>query len=368
MQGATGAQGAQGVQGIAGPAGATGVAGPQGPTGATGATGLVFAGTYSASTNYGVGAGVSYNGSSYISVAGGNQGQTPGMSPSFWQLLAQAGSVGNAGAQGATGAQGAQGSPGVAGAVGATGPTGAAGAPGINFRGSWASAANYAVNDAVTFAGSSYLATAVNRNQEPDLAPGTWAVLAEAGGAGATGATGATGSAANVSVGTVTTLAAGSQATVTNSGTTTAAVLNFGIPQGAAGTGGSGGGSSSSGNPMATAVYHAVSFNTNYYSINTPNASATEAASVLSWIPRHCTLSRLDVLSQQSALITVTVRAGTSGNMTATTLSCSASSGSTCSVTGTGTIAAGEFLDVQITGASGTAAGVWTAVECDVLP
>ena len=47
----------------------------------------------------------------------------------------------------------------------------------------------------------------------------------------------AQGAAATVSMGTVTTLAAGSQATVTNSGTAQAAVLNFGIPQGAAGDG-----------------------------------------------------------------------------------------------------------------------------------
>jgi len=50
------------------------------------------------------------------------------------------------------------------------------------------------------------------------------------------------GAAATVAVGTTTTLAAGSQATVTNTGTTSAAVLNFGIPQGTAGSGGSGGG------------------------------------------------------------------------------------------------------------------------------
>lgn len=45
------------------------------------------------------------------------------------------------------------------------------------------------------------------------------------------------GDAATVTVGTVTTLPAGSQATVTNSGTTSAAVFNFGIPKGADGTG-----------------------------------------------------------------------------------------------------------------------------------
>jgi ribosomal protein L18 len=52
---------------------------------------------------------------------------------------------------------------------------------------------------------------------------------------GATGATGATGTAATVAVGTTTTLSPGSSATVTNSGTTAAAVFNFGVPQGLTG-------------------------------------------------------------------------------------------------------------------------------------
>jgi hypothetical protein len=43
------------------------------------------------------------------------------------------------------------------------------------------------------------------------------------------------------SVGTVNTLSAGASATVTQTGTQTAPVLNFGIPQGAAGASGSGG-------------------------------------------------------------------------------------------------------------------------------
>ena len=68
----------------------------------------------------------------------------------------------------------------------------------------------------MTFAGSTYLALGANQNLEPDLYPQSWAVLAQAGGAGASGATGSTGAAATVSVGTVTTLAAGAQATVTN--------------------------------------------------------------------------------------------------------------------------------------------------------
>lgn len=70
------------------------------------------------------------------------------------------------------------------------------------------------------------------------------------GATGATGAAGAAGSAATISIGTVTTGAAGSSAVVTNAGTTSAAVLNFTIPRGADG---SGGGSTFSGNTDAVA-------------------------------------------------------------------------------------------------------------------
>jgi len=51
------------------------------------------------------------------------------------------------------------------------------------------------------------------------------------------GETGATGDAATITIGTVTTLPAGSNATVTNSGTSGAAVLDIGIPQGVDGNG-----------------------------------------------------------------------------------------------------------------------------------
>jgi hypothetical protein len=51
------------------------------------------------------------------------------------------------------------------------------------------------------------------------------------------GERGEAGQAATITIGTVTTLPAGSQATVTNSGTSTDAVLNFGIPRGQDGTG-----------------------------------------------------------------------------------------------------------------------------------
>jgi len=51
-------------------------------------------------------------------------------------------------------------------------------------------------------------------------------------GVGPTGAAGSAGSAATIAVGTVTTGSAGSSATVTNAGTSSAAVFNFSIPQG----------------------------------------------------------------------------------------------------------------------------------------
>lgn len=53
---------------------------------------------------------------------------------------------------------------------------------------------------------------------------------------GTNGTNGTDGAAATISVGTVSTLAAGNPATVTNVGSSSAAVFDFGIPQGAAGT------------------------------------------------------------------------------------------------------------------------------------
>jgi hypothetical protein len=67
------------------------------------------------------------------------------------------------------------------------------------------------------------------------------------GAVGATGAAGAAGAPASVSIGSVTTEAPGSPATVTKSGTGSNAILNFGIPQGAAGVNASGTGATAYG-------------------------------------------------------------------------------------------------------------------------
>ena len=360
--GATGPQGLQGPTGYAGapgPAGATGATGPAGATGATGPP-ISFRGAYASATTYALGDAVSWLGSSYISLSAANRGNAPDQTPSSWGLLASQGTTGTAGPAGAPGATGPQGPAGPAGANGATGPAGVAG---LSFRGAWNNLTAYALNDAVTYSGSTYLAQASNTNSEPDLYPQIWTVLAAA---GATGPTGPAGNTASLTIGTVTTGAPGTQASVTNSGSSTAAVLNFVIPQGATGASGSGSGSSSTSTGVPfTSMYHPVSYNTTYYSVNNSNASATETASILTWVPEACTASELTVYSQQSNTLLVTLRSGTPGSMADTALTCSVSSNSSCTSTGSLPIATGSFIDVSITGASGNPAGVWTAVACN---
>jgi len=72
-------------------------------------------------------------------------------------------------------------------------------------------------------------------------APGTWSNTDDISLA-VTGSSGPAGTAATITVGTVTTGAAGSSASVSNSGTTTAAVFDFSIPRGATGLAGQGAG------------------------------------------------------------------------------------------------------------------------------
>jgi hypothetical protein len=374
LQGPTGFPGAQGsagptgATGAAGPVGLTGATGPAGPQGATGPAGvagpagLVYRGSYSSSTNYGLNDAVSYMGSSYISLVAGNSGNAPSTSPSVWSVLAAQGAAGAAGANGATGAQGV---PGIQGSQGVAGPAGPAGAVGVTYRGPWGAAVTYHSNDVVGFGGATYLATAGSVGSEPDITPAMWAVLAQNGSAGATGPVGA---AASVSVGTVTTGAAGTQASVTNSGTTSTAVLNFTIPQGAAGangTGGSGsGGAETSGIPFAS-IFHSVSFNLLFHSVISATDASTETDAVLTWVPSGCTATQLSVFSHQTNTVNVILRQGTPGSMTNTSLVCSVAPGGSCTQEGDVAIAAGNFVDFTVTGASGTASGMWMALACN---
>jgi hypothetical protein len=51
--------------------------------------------------------------------------------------------------------------------------------------------------------------------------------------------------------------------------------------------------------------------------------------------------------------------------MATTTLSCSTAPGASCTVSGGVPVAAGNFVDLSISGANGTPAGVWTALACN---
>ena len=130
--GATGPAGPQGPQGL------QGVSGPQGATGATGATGAVgpqgpavanYTGNYASTTNYGLHDAVSYGGSTYVSLVAGNVGNTPGLSPAYWAVLAAQGPAGPAGLGGG-GLQGRSGGCRCDRSGGAAGPP-------VSFLGTW---------------------------------------------------------------------------------------------------------------------------------------------------------------------------------------------------------------------------------------
>ncbi|WP_433983378.1 hypothetical protein RBB78_18990 [Tunturiibacter empetritectus] len=158
-QGLQGISGQAGAQGLTGATGAQGLGGPMGPQGPAGPVGMTFRGTYSSAVNYGLADGVVFGGSAYVSLVAGNIGNTPSLSPAQWSLFAT-GSTGATGAQGPAGPAGLPGPAGVAGAAGpqgATGATGPQGPPVANYTGNYLSSTNYALHDAVSFNGSTYV-------------------------------------------------------------------------------------------------------------------------------------------------------------------------------------------------------------------
>ncbi len=162
-----GSGGSVGPAGPAGPAGATGPAGPAGPVGPQGppGPGLNYQGAYAAGVMYGLHDVVTFAGTSYVSLTAGNEANTPGVT-SQWAVLAQGGSGGSGSGVG------------------------------VAYQGTYASAANYGLNDIVSFQGSSYISLiAANHGNTPNASPGQWGVMAlgAVGVQGPTGATGATG-------------------------------------------------------------------------------------------------------------------------------------------------------------------------------
>ena len=105
----------------------------------------------------------------------------------------------------------------------------------ITWQGEWSSSTTYTQNQAVQYNGTAYVCLQGNSNVIPSSNTSVWSVMVLK---GDTGATGAVGSAGTITVGTVTTGSAGGSASVTNSGTSSEAVLNFTIPKGASGASG----------------------------------------------------------------------------------------------------------------------------------
>lgn len=148
------------------------------------------------------------------------------------------GPEGPTGPQGSTGATGPQGATGPIGSTGPTGPTGSTGSTGATGpQGATGSQGLTGPTGPQGATGSQGL----TGPQGPTGAVGPQ------GATGPTGATGSAGTAATIAVGSVTALAAGSTPTIVNSGTSTAAVFNFGVVTGNTGATGATGAAGASG-------------------------------------------------------------------------------------------------------------------------
>lgn len=219
-QGPKGDTGATGPQGPVGPKGDTGQQGEQGPKGDKGDTGAAATITVGATTTgpAGSNANVVNSGTSSAAILDFTIPQG---------AKGDKGDKGDTGEQGPQGDQGPQGSQGPKGDTGDTGPTGPAGSAATITVGT-TTTGNPGTNASVTNSGTSSAAV--------------FNFTIPRGNTGATGPQGPDGDAATITVGTVTTGAPGTSATVVNSGTSSAAVLDFTIPRGDKGESGSGAG------------------------------------------------------------------------------------------------------------------------------
>jgi Collagen triple helix repeat (20 copies) len=230
--GATGATGPQGPigltgpQGPQGPQGLTGLTGPQGLQGPAGADGVSFnfRNAFNNSLVYATNDVVSYGGSTYVAIAAsqGPNNQAPNVNTAAWSLMAQQGATGATGPQGSTGATGTTGPQGPIGLTGATGPQGPIGLTGsqgpqgltgltgpqglqgpvgangvgFNFRNAFNNSLAYAINDVVTYGGSTYVAIAANQgpnNLTPNVNSAAWSLMAQQGATGPAGPSGQAG-------------------------------------------------------------------------------------------------------------------------------------------------------------------------------
>ena len=180
--GPTGAQGPTGQQGIRG---IQGVQGELGPTGPTGPAGFIWRGAWADNQNYLARSVVSFNGKSWFTDTFENVsgvGFSPGSVTSNWNLLADSGATGPTGITGPQGDKGDKGDTGERGFV---------------WRGAWSALTAYAIGDAVSYLGSSYVAPSTQGVSGSQNIPGTagvnWALLAQKGDQGIQGVQGVRG-------------------------------------------------------------------------------------------------------------------------------------------------------------------------------
>ena len=227
-QGEKGDTGPQGPQGLQGEKGDTGDTGPQGPKGDTGDTGPQGP-----------------KGDTGPQGLQGEKGDTGPRGPQGPQ--GEKGDIGDTGPQGPqgekgdtgdTGPRGPQGPQGEKGDTGDTGPQGPQGQKGdkgdpFTVRKTYASVADMEADFSGSDTSEGDFVVIASGVEDEDNAKvfvkgvTAWVFITDM-----TGAQGIKGDPCTVEVGTVSTLPAGNPATVTNTGTSVNAVLNFGIPQG----------------------------------------------------------------------------------------------------------------------------------------
>lgn len=258
-QGPKGDTGATGPQGPAGPKGDTGQQGEQGPKGDKGDTGAAATITVGATTTGPAGSNASVVNSGTSSAAILDFTIPQG-------AKGDKGDKGDTGEQGPQGDQGPQGSQGPKGDTGDTGPTGPAGSAATITVGT-TTTGNPGTNASVTNSGTSSAAV--------------FNFTIPRGNTGATGPQGPDGDAATIAVGTVTTGAPGTSATVTNVGTSSAAVFDFTIPRGDKGEAGSGSGD------MLAADYD-------------PNGTVANAGGIVDYVTAHEPTKTSDLVNDGS--------------------------------------------------------------------
>ena len=254
---------------------------------------MSWAGEWSSSSNYVANQVVYYDGSAYICIQG-NSNLRPDQNATQWSLVVSKGDAGATGAAGPTGSAGAKGSIGDTGAQGPQGSSGQAGPQGNQgiqgSTGATGSAATVSVGSVTT--GNVGSSVAVTNSGSSSAATLNFTIPTGADGAdGSQGPAGNNGTAATISVGSTTTGNAGSSATVTNSGSSSSATFNFTIPRGTTGATGAQGATGSNGSngaagAAATIAVGSVSTGLPGSSASVTNAGSSSSATLNFAIPR----------------------------------------------------------------------------------